>query len=45
MLKPRERLINTFEGKEINRLATYDIMHNIGLMEHLTGKKITHKNA
>lgn len=41
----RERLIGIFEGKEIDRVPTYDIMHNITLMEFLTGKKINSKNA
>jgi len=41
----RQRIINTFEGRPLNRLATYDIMHNTGLMEFLTGKKINPKNA
>jgi hypothetical protein len=41
----KERLIRTFEGKEIDRIATYDIIHNVNLMEYLTGQKITAKNA
>lgn len=44
-LKSRERLIRTFEGKEIDRIATYDIMHNIDLIEYLTDDKITPKNS
>ncbi len=44
-LTPRERIIRTFEGKDIDRIATYDIMHNTDLMENLTGKKITPENA
>ena len=39
-LNSRERLIRTIEGKEIDRIATFDIMHNIGLMEYLSGEKI-----
>ena len=44
-LTPRERIIRTFEGKDIDRIATYDIMHNTDLMENLTVKKITPENA
>jgi len=44
-LNSRERLINTFEGKKIDRLATYDIMHNACLIEYLADKKITPENA
>ena len=41
----RERLINTFEGREVDHIPTYDILHNIDLIEFLTGKKINPKNA
>ncbi len=44
-LKSRERLIRTLEGKEIDRIAIYDIMHNIDLIEYLTDDKITSKNG
>ena len=44
-LNSRERLIRTFEGKETDRIPTFDIIHNKELIEHLTGKKITPKNA
>lgn len=44
-LTSRERLIRTFEGKEIDRIATYDIIHNIELIEYATGIKVTPKNA
>jgi len=29
----------------MDRIATYDIIHNIELMQYFTGKKITSKNA
>ncbi|MFC2159223.1 uroporphyrinogen decarboxylase family protein [Actinomycetota bacterium] len=45
ILSPTERLIKTIEGKEIDRIATFDIMHNIPLIEHLSGEKINNKNA
>jgi uroporphyrinogen-III decarboxylase len=44
-LTARERLIRTFEGKEIDRIPTYDIIHNIDLIEYLTESKVTSKNA
>lgn len=44
-LSSRERLINTFNGENIDRIATYDIIHNIDLIEHLANDKINSKNA
>lgn len=44
-LSPRERLIRTFKGDEIDRIATFDIIHNIDLIEYLTDDKVTPKNA
>ncbi len=44
-LNSTERIINTFEGKEIDRLPIFDIIHNVELIEHITGKKITPLNA
>jgi hypothetical protein len=41
----RERLIKTFEGKKVDRIAVYDIMHNVNLMEHLAGFTINSGNA
>jgi hypothetical protein len=40
-----ERIINTFRGKDIDRLPTYDIIHNIDFIEYVTGQKIDHGNA
>lgn len=40
-----EKIIKTFDGKEIDTIPTYDIMHNVPLMEHLTGEKVTPKDA
>lgn len=45
VLTSRERLIRTFEGKETDRIPTYDILHNIELIEWTTGQKVTPKNA
>lgn len=44
-MTPYERIMNTLEGKEVDRLPVMDIFHNVGLMEHITGKRITKKNA
>jgi uroporphyrinogen-III decarboxylase len=44
-LTSRERLIRTFKGELIDRIATYDILHNIDLIEYLTDDKVTPKNA
>ncbi|MCL5986206.1 MAG: uroporphyrinogen decarboxylase family protein [Actinobacteria bacterium] len=44
-LTPLERLERTLRGEEIDRIATYDIIHNVDLIEHLAEKKITSKNA
>jgi hypothetical protein len=44
-LTSRERLLRTFRGQEIDRIPTYDIIHNIDLIEYLTGQKITPVNA
>ena len=44
-LTSRERLIRTFKGEEIDHIPTYDIFHNIPLIEYATGKKVTPKNA
>ncbi len=44
-LTARERLEALFIGREIDRIPTYDILHNIELIEYLSEKKITPKNA
>ncbi|MBM3701103.1 MAG: hypothetical protein FJW68_09365 [Actinobacteria bacterium] len=44
-LNARERLSGVFEGKEIDRIPTYDILHNTKLIEYLAGEKITPANA
>lgn len=45
ILGKRERLINTIEGKEVDRLPVLDIIHNIEFIEYITGEKVTPKNA
>ncbi|MHB1347607.1 MAG: uroporphyrinogen decarboxylase family protein [Candidatus Humimicrobiaceae bacterium] len=44
-LTSRERLIRTFKGEEVDHIPTYDILHNIPLIEYATGEKINPKNA
>ncbi len=40
-----ERVINTFEGKPVDRLPLFDIIHNLDFIEETTGKKVDAKNA
>jgi hypothetical protein len=40
-----ERVINTFEGKPLDRLPLFDIIHNVDFIEHVTGDKVTPSNA
>ena len=44
-LTPRERIIRTIEGGEVDRLAIYDIIHSIDFIEHVTGGKVTAESA
>ena len=44
-LSPKERLIRTIEGEEVDRLPIYDIIHNVDFIEHVTADKINPKNA
>lgn len=41
----RERLLRTMDGESIDRIATFDIIHNVDLIEYLTGEKVTPHNA
>ena len=34
-LNSRERIINTFDGKELDRLPIFDIIHNMEFIEHM----------
>lgn len=40
-----ERIIKTFDSGEVDRIPTYDLIHNIDLIEYLAEDKITPKNA
>ena len=44
-LSSKERLIRTLKGEPIDRIATFDIIHNIDLIEYLTDDKVTATNA
>lgn len=44
-LTSKDRLIKTLEGEPIDRIATFDIIHNIDLIEYLTNEKLTAVNA
>ena len=41
----RERVEAVFNHQEPDRVAVYDIIHNIPIMEHFAGEKITNANA
>ena len=41
----RERVLKTINGEPVDRLAVYDIIHSVDLIEHLTGDKVTGANA
>ena len=40
-----QRVLQTFKHGNIDRLAIYDKIHNIELIEHVAGTKLTGKNA
>jgi len=44
-LTARERALRTVNGEEVDRLAVYDIIHNVDLIEYLTDDKVTPSNA
>jgi len=44
-LSKKQRVLNTFEYGELDRYAIYDKIHDIDLIEHTAGEKITEKNA
>jgi len=39
------RVVHTFEGKPLDRLPVFDIIHNTEFIEQVTGDKITPENA
>jgi len=39
------RVLHTFEGKPLDRLPVFDIIHNVEFVEHVTGQKVTPSNA
>jgi len=39
------RVLHTFEGKPLDRLPVFDILHNVAFIEHVAGEKITPENA
>ena len=45
MLTPKERILKTLDGQEVDRLPVYDIIHNVELIEYLADDKITAANA
>jgi hypothetical protein len=39
------RIVHAFQGEPLDRLPVFDIIHNVEFIEHVTGKKVTPKNA
>jgi hypothetical protein len=39
------RVLHTFEGKPLDRLPVFDIIHNVEFVEQVTGEKVTPNNA
>lgn len=44
-LTSRERVENTFAGKELDRLPVIDIIHNVDFIEQVSGEKLSDSNA
>ncbi|MBA7640881.1 hypothetical protein ES703_48552 [subsurface metagenome] len=44
-LNSTERVINTFQDRQLDRLPIFDIIHNTDFIEQVSGKKITAQNA
>ena len=44
-MSSKERLIRTLKGEPVDRIATFDIIHNVDLIEHLADEKVTPANA
>ena len=44
-LNSTERVLNTFQGKPLDRLPLFDIIHNVDFIEQVTGEKIPPSNA
>jgi hypothetical protein len=44
-LTKKERILNTFNYKEIDRPPIYDVIHNIKFIEHVYGKSVNSRNA
>ena len=44
-LTKKERVLNTFDYKDIDRPVIYDVIHNIKLIEEVYGKSVNSRNA
>ena len=44
-LNSTERVMNTFEGKPLDRFPLFDIIHNVKFIEHVAGERVTPGNA
>jgi len=45
LLDPATRVLRTFEGKALDRLPVFDIIHNVEFIERVTGAQVTPANA
>ncbi len=44
-LNSTERVLNTFENRELDRLPVFDIIHSVDFIEEVCGEKVTPANA
>ncbi len=44
-LTKKDRILNTFDFKELDRPALYDVIHNIRFIEEVYGRQVNQKNA
>ena len=44
-LNSTERVLNTFEGKKLDRLPIFDIIHNVDFIEYASDEKLSSRNA
>ena len=45
ILNSTERVLRTFQGKPLDRLPIFDIIHNVEFIEEVTEEKVTSSNA
>jgi len=45
VLNSTERVLRTFQGKPLDRLPIFDIIHNVEFIEQVAQEKVTSSNA